>query len=296
MSLSPTLVDYLTRHGTPYALEHHMHSFCSLESAREAAVDEESLAKSVVLQDEAGFVLAVLPASRRLELERVREELGRALHVSREQDMARLFPDCERGAVPPIGAAYGLQTVLDASLEERDEIYFEAGDHETLVRMEGSAFLDLLEDATVAEIASESTTLLAALATRERLKGRLVAVGRAIGAPIGGGRRWAHHLRRELAALAHALEEHIEETERVDGVFSEILSVAPQRAREIDRLTAEHEALRQECARLEALATGGAGPLSLRRRVHQLLRRFEAHRHRGADLVFDAFGIDIGGG
>jgi Ala-tRNA(Pro) deacylase len=296
MSLSPTLAEFLTRHGTHYALEHHMHSFCSLESAREAGVDEESLAKSVVLQDETGFVLAVLPASRRLELEKVREELGRALHVSREQDLARLFPDCERGAVPPIGAAYGLQTVLDASLEERDEIYFEAGDHETLVRMEGSAFLDLLEDATVAEIASESTTLLAALATRERLKGRLVAVGRAIGAPVGGGRRWAHRVRRELAGLSHALEEHIEETERVDGVFSEILSIAPQRAREVDRLTAEHVALREECARLEALADGGAGPLSLRRRVHQLLRRFEAHRHRGADLVFDAFGIDIGGG
>lgn len=295
MSLSPTLVEYLSRHGTPYALEHHMHSFCSLESAREAGVDEESLAKSVVLQDESGFVLAVLPASRRLELERVREELGRALHVSREQDLARLFPDCERGAVPPIGAAYGLQTVLDASLEERDEIYFEAGDHETLVRMAGAAFLDLLEDATVAEIASESASLLAALASRERLKGRLNSVGRAVGSPVGTGRRWITRVRRELAALSSALEEHIDETERVDGVFSEILMVAPQQAREVERLTREHADLRRECARLEALADGGAGPLSLRRRVHQLLRRFEEHRHRGADLVFDAFGVDLGG-
>lgn len=296
MSLAPTLVDFLSRHRTPYALEHHMHSFCSLESAREAGVDEESLAKSVVLGDEAGFVLAVLPASRRLELERVREELGRALHVSPEQDLARLFPDCECGAVPPIGAAYGIPTVLDASLEERDEIYFEGGDHETLVRMDGAAFLDLLEDATVAEIASENTTLLAALATRERLKGRVVAVGRAIGAPVGSGHRWLHRLRRELAALSNALAAHIEETQRVEGVFDEILEVAPRRAREIERLVEENAALRRECARLEALAEGGAGPLSLRRRVHHLLRRFEAQRHRGADLVFDAFGVDIGGG
>lgn len=296
MSLSPTLVEYLYRHGTPYALEHHMHSFCSLECAREAGVDEECLAKSVVLQDDAGFVLAVLPASRRLELDRVREELGRALHVSREQDMARLFPDCEFGAVPPIGAAYGLKTVLDASLEERDEIYFEGGDHETLVRMAGAAFLDLLEDATVAEIASENTTLLAALATRERLRGRLVAVGHAIGAPVAGGRGWTHRVRRELAALSHALDEHIDETERPDGVFNEIVAIAPRRARDIERLTREHLELREECARLEALTKDGAGPLSLRRRIHQLLRRFEEHRHRGADLVFEAFGVDIGGG
>lgn len=295
MSLSPTLSEFLSRHGTSYALEHHMHSFCSLESAREAGVDEECLAKSVVLQDEAGFVLAVLPASRRLELDRVREELGRALHVSREQDIARLFPDCERGAVPPIGAAYGLQTVLDASLEERDEIYFEGGDHETLVRVAGSAFLDLLEDATVAEIASESGSLIAALASRERLRGRLTAVGRAVGAPVGAGRRWIFRVRRELAALSNALDEHIDETERPDGVFSEVLMIAPRRARDVERLTREHVELRSECARLEALADGGAGALSLRRRVHQLLVRFEEHRHRGADLVFEAFGVDLGG-
>lgn len=295
MSLSPTLAEYLFRHGTPYALEHHMHSFCSLESAQEAGVDEESLAKSVLLQDEGGFVLAVLPASRRLELDRVREELGRALHVSREQDLARLFPDCERGAVPPIGAAYGLSTVLDASLEERDEIYFEAGDHETLVRVAGAVFLDLLENATVAEIASESASLLAALASRERLKGRLNAVGRAVGAPVGSGRRWILRVRRELVALSNALDEHIDETERPDGVFSEVLSIAPRRARDVERLTREHVELRAECNRLEDLAEAGAGALSLRRRVHQLLRRFEEHRHRGADLVFEAFGVDIGG-
>lgn len=296
MSISPTLADYLGRHGTPYALESHMHSFCSLESAREAGVDEESLAKSVLLQDESGFVLAVLPASRRLELDRVREELGRSLHVSREPELVRLFPDCECGAVPPIGAAYGLPTVIDASLEERDEIYFEGGDHETLVRMEGAAFLDLLEDATVAEIASESTTLLAALATRERLRGRLVAVGHAIGAPVGSGRRWTHRLRRELRALSAALAAHIEETRREDGVLREIIEVAPRRARDVEQLIAEQAALRAECARLEGLLEAGAGALSLRRRVHLLLQRFDLHRHRGADLVFDAYGVDLGGG
>lgn len=295
MTLSPTLAEYLSRHRVPYALQHHMHSFCSLETAHEAGVDEECVAKSVVLQDERGFVLAVLPASRRLELDRVREELGRALHVSREGDMARLFPDCERGAVPPIGAAYGIPTVLDASLEERDEIYFEGGDHETLVRISGAAFLDLLENATVAEIASESASLIAALASRERLKGRLNAVGRAVGSPVGSGRRWILRVRRELAGLAAVLDEHIDETERVDGVFSEILAVAPRHAREVERLTREHTDLRAECTRLERLAEAGTSALSLRYRVHQLLRRFEEHRHRGADLVFEAFGVDLGG-
>lgn len=296
MTLAPTVADHLFRHGTRYALEHHVPSFCSLESAREAGVDEESLAKSVVLQDESGYVLAVLPASRRLELERVREELGRALHLSREQDMVRLFPDCEQGAVPPIGAAYGLPTVIDAHLEERDEIFFEGGDHETLVRVEGAAFLDLLEGATVAEIASESMTLLSALASRARLKGRLVCVGRALDARIDSRMRWTRRVRRELASLARALDEHIAETRRLDGVFEEIVAVAPRLARDVDHLIQDQVALRGECRRLERLANDGAGPMSLRYRVDRLLDRFEAHRHRGAALVFDAFGIDLGGG
>ena len=53
MTLSPTIADYLFRHGAAYALEFHMPSSSSLESAREAGIDEESLAKSVVLQDDA---------------------------------------------------------------------------------------------------------------------------------------------------------------------------------------------------------------------------------------------------
>jgi Ala-tRNA(Pro) deacylase len=296
MSLSPTLFEYLSQHGTLYALEHHMHSLCSLESAQEAGVDEESLAKSVVLGDERGFVLAVIPASRRLELERVRAELGRPLHISPERDLARLFPDCERGAVPPIGAAYGIPTVLDGSLEERDEIYFEGGDHETLVRLDRSEFLDLLDDAIVADIASENTTLLAALATRERLKARLVAVSCANGSPVGSGRIWLQRMRRELASLSSALEGHMEETERTGGVFDEILEVAPRGAHEVERLMVENAALLAECARLGALAEGGADPFSVRQGAHQLLGRFEAQRSRGADLVFDAFGVDIGGG
>ena len=55
-----------------------------------------------LLNDDRGFLLAVLPASRRLELDRVRNELGRALHLSPEDEMAQLFPDCEVGAVPPL--------------------------------------------------------------------------------------------------------------------------------------------------------------------------------------------------
>lgn len=296
MSLSTTLESYLSDHDAPYTLQHHRASTSSLATAHSAHIDEELLAKSVLLGDDRGHVLAVLPASARLEVERLREELGRSLHLSQERDIARLFPDCALGALPPLGAAYGLETVIDASLEERDEIYFEGGDHETLVRMEGPAFLDLLENATVAEIASESPGLSAALAMRERLYEAQLAVGRAIGAPIASGARWRKRLERALERITAALEEHVEETEGTSGILAEIIDQAPRLWREVEQVRGEHLELAEETATVVDALRSDASEAVLRKRAHELVKHFEQHRHHGADLVYEAFGVDIGGG
>ena len=210
--------------------------------------------------------------------------------------MERLFPDCEIGAVPPVGAAYGLTTLLDASLEDRDEVFFEGGDHETLVRMEGSAFLDLLESAEVVEIAGESRSLCAALVIRERLYDTLLSVGRAISAPVGSGTRWSDRLERAVVQLARALDEHVAETEGPAGLLSEIVEQAPRLWREVNGLRSEHGELGDACGSLLEMIEMGRSGLTLREQAHDLVGRFERHRHRGADLVYEAFGVDVGGG
>jgi Ala-tRNA(Pro) deacylase len=296
MSLAQTVESFLSDRHISYTLEHHAASTSSLGTAHNAHVDEDSLAKSVLLEDDDGFMLAVLPASRRLQLDRVRNELGRSLHLTPEEEMGRLFPDCQIGALPPVGAAYGLPTVLDVSLEGRDEIFFEGGDHETLVRMDGGSFLDLLESAEVVEIASESRSLCAALVIRERLYDTLLAVGRAIAAPLGSGTRWNDRLERSVSRLAEALDEHISETEGSSGLLVEIVDQAPRLWREVDGLRGEHGMLSDECGRLLERIPSGASGLALRKQAHDLIRRFERHRHLGADLVYEAFGVDVGGG
>jgi Ala-tRNA(Pro) deacylase len=296
MSLAQTLENFLIDRGARYTVEHHSVSTSSLGTARSACIDEECLAKSVVLEDDRGFVLAVLPASRRLELGRVRQKLHRALRISQEDNMVGLFPDCAFGAVPPLGSAYGLPTVIDASLEDREEVFFEGGDHETLVRMEGGEFLGLLSTASVGEIATESASLTAALALRERFYEVQMAVRRAAGAPVQSGRRWRVRLQRELARLAVATDDHIVETEASDGVLAEIVGQAPRLWREVDKLKTEHVAMTGGCARLLDAITGSDSSRLIRRQVQDLLARYEGHRHRGADLVFEAFDVDIGGG
>ncbi len=70
------------------------------------------------------------------------------LRLASEDEISRLFADCEPGAIPPLGAAYGMRTVMDDSLADPQEIYFEAGDHEMLIQMSRDDFLRLMEEAS----------------------------------------------------------------------------------------------------------------------------------------------------
>ena len=67
--------------------------------------------------------------------------------LATEDELAGRFADCERGAVPPLGVAYGMETVVDYSVESAPELYFEGGDHQALVHMRREQFSDLTKDA-----------------------------------------------------------------------------------------------------------------------------------------------------
>ncbi|MGI9450905.1 MAG: aminoacyl-tRNA deacylase, partial [Geminicoccaceae bacterium] len=64
--------------------------------------------------------------------------------LASEQEVGRLFPDCELGAIPALGWAYGLDVIVDDSLATQDEIWFEAGDHRSLIEVGGDQFRRLL--------------------------------------------------------------------------------------------------------------------------------------------------------
>ena len=74
----------------------------------------------------------------------LRKELDRTLELVTEDEFAALFPDCERGAVPPLGPAYRIETFLDEALTTLARVCFEAGDHEHLICTGGQDFKHLL--------------------------------------------------------------------------------------------------------------------------------------------------------
>ena len=90
----------------------------------------------MLLRTRADCLLAVLPASRRLDLSRLRKQLGvRELELATEIDVSDRIPEYEVGALPPFGSQFGVPSVVDRSLTDKEEIVFDAGSHTQAVRM-----------------------------------------------------------------------------------------------------------------------------------------------------------------
>jgi Ala-tRNA(Pro) deacylase len=141
MSMSTKLTSYLTSNQIPFQSVAHQHSHSSFGSAISAHVPAKQIAKAVLLEDHQGrHMLAVLPANNKLSLAKLNDELQASFRLVKEQQVYKLFDDCDPGAVPPIGEAYHLNTVYDELLELEPNVYIEAGDHETLLRLSHQAF------------------------------------------------------------------------------------------------------------------------------------------------------------
>src|SRR5207245_9260426 len=112
----------------------------------------EALGKWVRLEDDDGDLMAVVPASHKWDLGAVHRRLNRELGLATDRELVELFKDCEPGALPPLGLAYGIDTILDESLVDVPDIYFEAGDHRVLVHVSGSGFLKLMANAPRGQI------------------------------------------------------------------------------------------------------------------------------------------------
>jgi Ala-tRNA(Pro) deacylase len=111
-----------------------------LASAAASGLPADSVVKAVVLKRTDGFVLALLPASRHIKFDELRQVLGTGVDIAGEEQIETLFPDCEPGSVPALGAAYGLDAVVDDNLARQEDLYFEGGDHAHLVHVSRTAF------------------------------------------------------------------------------------------------------------------------------------------------------------
>ena len=147
MAISITLLEYLEWKGVNYEIIEHPRTHSSMQTAQVAHIPGDQLAKGVVLEDERGFLMAVLPATHRIQLGKLHHKYNRQLGLATEREITGLFNDCDTGAIPPVGNAYGFDVVVDDSLGNSDDVFFEAGDHTDLVHVSGDDFRELMSNA-----------------------------------------------------------------------------------------------------------------------------------------------------
>ena len=148
MPIPSRLENYLDAQGARYEIVAHRRSRSSAETAHLAGVSPHQIAKSVLLEDDEGPMLAVLPADRFVMLGELGHQLGRkALHLADQDRIAALFADCAAGAVPPFGMAWGVPTIVDDELDANAVLYLESGDHERLLCMSNAQFRQVMHGA-----------------------------------------------------------------------------------------------------------------------------------------------------
>lgn len=150
MAIADKVKSYLDKRHILYEV-HELPPFISLLQAAEAGkIPPESIAKAVLLKDELGLVLVVLPATHSVDSDALSKLLYRKVELADEALIKSAFPDCLPRFIAPLGEAYSVRTIVDDSLVGAAKVYFSAGDATRLIQVSGKEFFSLLNNAWLA--------------------------------------------------------------------------------------------------------------------------------------------------
>jgi Ala-tRNA(Pro) deacylase len=138
------VTDYLDKRGVAFEVVAHRRAFTSLQEARELGVAADEVLKTVAFRTRGKYVLAVVPASRRLDLRLVRESLDDPdVRLASEAELAADFPGYELGALPPLGSLLGVRLLVDPEVLGHELVLFAAGTETESIRVRaGELFRD----------------------------------------------------------------------------------------------------------------------------------------------------------
>ncbi|MBI5588179.1 MAG: YbaK/EbsC family protein [Deltaproteobacteria bacterium] len=146
MPILKRLEDYLKKNNAKYKEVVHPEAYTAQEVAAAMHVHGKDLAKPVMIKADGSFVMAVVPASRKVDFEKLKDILmKKEVRLATEDEFKSLFPDCEPGAEPPFGNLYALDTLVDKKLTNEGHIFFNAGTHYEAVEMDYKDYARLVK-------------------------------------------------------------------------------------------------------------------------------------------------------
>lgn len=136
MAILEKLENYLKENSVSYRVVPHPEAYTAQEIAAAMHVPGKEIAKVVIVKAKERFVMAVMPASWRIDFKKLKEVLGEDnIRLATEEEFKGLFPECQPGAEPPFGNLYNIETYVDRSLTEDEHIFFNGGNHYEAVEM-----------------------------------------------------------------------------------------------------------------------------------------------------------------
>lgn len=144
------LKEFLDGHNVKYVSVKHSLAYTAQEIAQVAHISGKELAKTIVIRMDGKLAMAVLPASRKINLDLLRQATGVAkAELAAEWEFRDKFPGCDLGAMPPFGNLYGMDVLVAKELAADKEIAFNAGSHTELIRMSYQDFENLVHPKVV---------------------------------------------------------------------------------------------------------------------------------------------------
>ena len=150
MPLIERLREFLQANQAAYTHSVHPTAFTAREIASVEHLPAREVAKTIVVHSEGGYAVFVIPGNKLVDFQEVHHDLGfHQLRMVTEYELHKLFPDCELGAMPPVGALYDLPVYLDVSLVEERLIAFNAGTHRDVIHMTTAEYRRLVQPTVV---------------------------------------------------------------------------------------------------------------------------------------------------
>ena len=141
MSTTPSVHGFLEDARVPYSVVPHKAAYTARDEAAAVHVPARDWAKVVICFVDGQPIQAVVPAALTVDLKSLLELTGgEHIRLAREDELGHLFPDCEPGAMPPLGPMYGQRVFVDVALALEPDIAFSAGSHTDAIRIRWSDF------------------------------------------------------------------------------------------------------------------------------------------------------------
>ncbi len=158
-TIASSVEEFLSCHAISYDILSQVPTQSLEQAASRLKISPYEFARAVILNDGDDICMAVLPLNYILDFSALYKITGRNYKPASVKMIRRIFKDCESRAIPPLGMAYGLKTIVDNSLYRADKVIFEAGRHNSLVRINRKGFLKLTEQASHTNFAKPESSL-----------------------------------------------------------------------------------------------------------------------------------------